>query len=146
MNAAPAALDAQTAKDYAARSDKRPFYSSSSLFSASGARYPGSRLATPEWAFGMNLNLKEADGSQMKINSLSKTSAKVLFAEGGMVGEEKPTGYSAQVFAGNMAVEAKNFVTRYNNIGCISFIDGHVAGHNAREVLDTATTGIEWTP
>ncbi len=146
VNAAPAALDAQTAKDYAALSDKRPFYSSSSLFAASGARYPGSRLATPEWAFGMNLNLKESDGSQIKINSLSKTSAKVLFAEGGMAGEEQPKGYSAQVFAGNMAVEARNFVTRYNNIGCIGFVDGHVAGHTAKEVLDTATTGIEWTP
>ena len=146
INAATGALDARTAKEYAALADKRPFYSSSSLFSASGARYPGTKIATPEWAFGMNLNLQETDGSQMKINSLSKVSSKVLFAEGGMAGEEKPQGYSAQVFAGNMAVESKNFVTRYNNIGCISFIDGHVAGHSAKEGLDTATTGIEWTP
>ena len=145
-NATTAALDARTAKEYAALTDKRQFYSSSSLFAASGARYPGTKLSTPEWAFGMNLNLQEADGSQMKINSLSKISSKVLFAEGGMVGEEKPKGYTAQVFAGNMAVESKNFVTRYNNIGCISFVDGHVSGHSGKEVLDTATTGIEWTP
>ncbi len=146
VNAATGALDARTAKEYSALADKRPFYSSSSLFAASGARYPGTKLATPEWAFGMNLNLQEADGSQMKINSLSKISSKVLFAEGGMLGEEKPKSYSSQVFAGNMAVEAKNFVTRYNNIGCISYIDGHVSGHTANDVLDTATTGIEWTP
>lgn len=146
INAASAALDARTAKDYATLADKRPFYSSSSLFAASGARYPASKLTTPEWAFGMNLNLQEADGSQMKISSLSKVSSKVLFAEGGMVGEDKPQGYPAQTFAGNMAVESKNFVTRYNNIGCIGFVDGHVAGHTAKDVLDTATTGIEWTP
>jgi prepilin-type N-terminal cleavage/methylation domain-containing protein len=146
VNAAAAALDSRTGKEYATLSDKRPFYSSSSLFAASGARYPASKLATPEWAFGMNLNLQEADGSQMKISSLSKVSSKVLFAEGGMVGEDKPQGYSSQTFAGNIAVEAKNFVTRYNNIGCIGFIDGHVAGHTAKDVLNTSTTSIEWTP
>ncbi|MFO1520851.1 MAG: type II secretion system protein [Kiritimatiellia bacterium] len=144
-NAAPAAVDGKTANEYATASSKSSFYSSTSLFYASGARYPSSKLATPEWAFGMNLNLQESDGSQKKINSFSKAASMVLYAEGGMSGEDKPNGYGSQTYAGNMAVEAVNFVTRYNNIGSICFADGHVTGLTAAEVLAT-TTSVEWVP
>jgi prepilin-type N-terminal cleavage/methylation domain-containing protein len=125
---------------------KQAFFKSSSLFYLPAAKYTANK-SKPQFCFGMNAELANWSNpgkeKRVKVTSLPYPSKTVMFAEGGIAGEQTSPAYvklgytKKPAYGAFCAVAAKDFVARYKKIGLIAFGDNSVRRTELDDVVNT---------
>lgn len=139
-NALPVILSQKSVAQYAA--NPQAFYSKENILFLPGAKYPDSdkKLARPFFAIAINTELQRMDKNgkkSVKLAQISNPARTVLFLEQGLPGEVKVSPIQPK-YDGSPRGSAKSFVARYEGVGVVTFVDGHVEIIERKDMVEQA--------
>ena len=116
------------------------FYTKASLFYVPAAKYPSTKLQTPQWAVAFNSKLNTSTVSA-RLSLIKLPAQTALFLECGLTGETTvvpaQTAYTA---AKNYSYAyASRAVARYNGEMIVTFLDGHAGVFLGTTVVQAGT-------
>ena len=141
-NALPVLLNHKSVAQYA--SNPQAYYSKENLLFLPGAKYPESekKLVAPLFAIAINTKLQRKDKSKegtteeksARLSQITNPARTVLFLEQGLKNEDKAMKQQPK-YDGSPKGSAKSFVARYNGLGALCFVDGHVDFVEGKDIL-----------
>ena len=152
-NALPRVIVQPEAADYAPAAVRGDFYDRERLMQCPSAEFPMGAAADPIAYFSVAMNsklIRPDSPGPVQLGTITRPSTTVAFLDNRLPGEPKVHPGQIGEDLGQPSAYASRFVTRHQQRGTLSFIDGHVESRRGAEVVAEGyailpQTSIVWT-
>ena len=120
------------------------FYTRASLFYVPAAKYPTTKLTSPQFAVAFNSKIETSGVTSARLSLFGAPAETVIFQESGLPAETPIKGQKA--YTNQAASYASRTAARYGGQTILTFADGHAALHTGTDIVDPSTGKAYFPP